>query len=231
MSKWPKQLPILNDKEKRIHDDFMKYWHEIVPKTYKIAEVFNHSFPIKNCKAGGQVLEIGSGLGEHISYENLNDTEYYAMELRPELAEKIKERYSKVRVIIGDCQKPLPFIEQFFDRVIAVHVLEHLPDLPSALKEVYRVLKSNGEFCVVIPCEGGFAHSCARHISAKRIFEKRYGISFNKFHKREHINNAKEIIEELNNCFKITKKSFFPFIIPSINLNIFIGMILLKKHI
>lgn len=177
MSKWPKQLPTLTKEQKEIHDDFLKYWHEeILPKRYQIITKFNHEFSIKNSKQCKCVLEIGAGLGDHIAYENLLNIEYCALELRPEMAEVIKSRFPKVKVVIGDCQKPLDFKDKYFDKVIAIHVLAYLPNLPSALNEIHRVLKSEGEFCVVIPCEGGFAHKFARNISVKPIFKKRYGI-------------------------------------------------------
>lgn len=229
MSKWPKQLPALTEEQKHIHDDFMKYWHEILPQKYGVMEQFNHRYPVKNAKRGGKVLEVGSGLGEHIVYENLTNTEYFALEFRPEMAKNIKERFPQVRVIVGDCQKSLDFENEFFNKVLAIHVLEHLPNLPAALKEIHRVLKPDGEFCVVIPCEGGFAHTFARNISARRIFEKRYGISFDLFHKREHINNAKEVITELNVYFEIQRKTYFPLKIPLIDLNLAIGMVLRIK--
>ena len=227
MSKWPKQLPFLTEEQKKIHDDFLKYWHEdVLPKKYQIIEKFNHQYSLKNCLAGGHVLEIGAGVGEHISYENLTNTEYYAMELRPEMAKVINERYPNVKVLIEDCQKHTSFQDNFFDKVLAIHVLEHLPNLPAALKEVHRILKPDGEFCVVIPCEGGFAHRFARNISVKPIFKKRYGIDCELYAKCEHINSAIEIIEELKQLFIASKKSFFPLFIPSINLNLAIGMIL-----
>ena len=227
MSKWPKQLPLLTKEQKEIHDDFMKYWHEkILPNRYQIIEQFNHGFPVKNCREGGRVLEIGAGVGEHISYENLARTEYYALEMRQEMAQLIRERFPSVNVVVGDCQKSINFQDDFFDKVLAIHVLEHLPNLPSALKEIHRVLKPNGEFCVVIPCEGGLAHRSARNISVKPIFQKRYGISHELYTKCEHVNTAKEVIEELKIYFKTDKSSFFPLKIPLISINLAIGMVL-----
>ena len=41
----------------------------------------------------------------------------------------------------------MAFADGFFDRSIAVHVLEHLPNLPAAIREVYRLLdRERGEF-------------------------------------------------------------------------------------
>lgn len=204
----------------------MKYWHEISPQKYGLYDQFNRRYPIRNSPAGGRVLEIGAGLGEQIVQENLDITEYYALELLPEMAAEIKKRFPQVRVTVGDCQKRLDFPDRFFDRVQAVHVLEHLTDLPAAIREVRRVLKPDGVFCVVIPCEGGLAHRIARFISAERMFKKRYGADYGWCIRSEHINMPDEIFEELNRHFTVAKKTFFPLLIPSVHLNLAIGMVM-----
>lgn len=230
MSKWPKQLIRLTDEQKNIKDDFMKYWHEVLPKKFNLIEKFNHTYAIKNCRRlGGRVLEIGAGIGEHIFYENLLDTKYFALEIRPDMAAVIEQRFPSVKVIVGDCQKKQPFPDNYFDRILAVHVLEHLPDLPSALREAHRILKTEGEFCVMIPCEGGLAYWLARKISAERLFKKRYNMDYNMFIKTEHINKPKEILEELKPYFKIKKGLFWPLFVPNIHLNLVIGLILEPK--
>ena len=223
---WPKRLPALSEEQLRIKDDFMKYWHEVLPSRYGVIERFNHLYPVKNSRATGRVLEIGAGLGEHIAYEDLDRNEYFALELRPEMARSISERFPAVRVLVGDCQSRLDFPDESFDRVVAVHVLEHLPDLPAAVKEAHRLLKPSGEFCVVIPCEGGLAYSLARRLSAQRIFEKRYGTSYDWFIRTEHINTPAEIAYELRPYFRLVKHAYFPFRIPSVHLNLVIGMVL-----
>ena len=169
-------------------------------------------------------------MGAHLLYENLVDTEYFALELRQKMAQVIRRRFPQVNVVVGDCQESVDFPYNYFDRVQAIHVLEHLPNLPNTIREVHRILKPDGEFCVVIPCEGGLAYLFAREISAKRIFKKRYGgMSYEWFVKTEHINTPQEIIEELNVYFKTCKKSFFPLKIPCLNLNLVIGMVLKRR--
>ncbi|KKT29467.1 hypothetical protein A3G55_00695 [Candidatus Giovannonibacteria bacterium RIFCSPLOWO2_12_FULL_44_25] len=225
-NKWPKHLPELTAQQTEIKRDFMKYWHEVLPKRYGLIERFNHGYPLRGAKPGGKVLEIGAGLGEHIAYENLTDTEYYAVELLPDMAEVIKRRFPGVTVIVGDCQKRLNFPDQYFDRVVAIHVLEHLPNLPAALNEISRLLKPTGEFRAVIPCEGGLTYALARRISARRIFEKRYRQSYDWCIKSEHINMAVEVLEELPHRFRVVKRSFFPLFVPSIQINLVIGLTL-----
>lgn len=230
MSKWPKNVE-LTEEYKVALDDFMKYWHENLPSKYKITERFNRKYSVKNCQPAKRILEIGAGLGEQIYHENLTDSEYYAMELRPKMAQIIRERfpqdqYPHIKVVEGNCEERIDFPDEYFDRVTAIHVLEHLSNLPAALKEVHRVLKPDGEFCVLIPCEGGKLYLFARSISSKPVFEKRYGLDYGTVVKVDHCNVPSEVTEELMYYFRITKKTFYPFLIPSVNLNWAIGMVL-----
>ena len=231
INKWPKKIPPLSDEQKTIRDDFMKYWLKELPKKYGIIEKFNHGYPSKiGFFKGCKTLEIGAGLGEHLAYENLDDQNYSVLELRKELAEEISNKYPMVNLIIGDCQENISANKEEFDRVIAIHVLEHLPNLPEALKEISRVMKNRGHFIIVIPCEGGLCYEFARRISAKRIFEKRYNQSYDWLISIEHINTPDEIIMELNRFFITKEISYFPLYFHSVTLNLCIGMVLTKKN-
>ena len=46
---------------------------------------------------------------------------------------------------------PYPFEDEEFDYILASHVVEHLDDPVKAIKELKRILKDNGELCVVVP--------------------------------------------------------------------------------
>lgn len=50
--------------------------------------------------------------------------------------------------------KRLPYRNNFFDVCICLDVMEHIPNVSFFLKEVKRVLKKNGKFFLVVPCEG-----------------------------------------------------------------------------
>lgn len=229
---WPKTLPPLSEEQERIYDDFVKHWHELLPRRYGIVERFNHSFPVHNSRPGFErTLEIGAGLGEHIHHERLTpkqEREYYALELRENMAEQIRADHPRVRVIVGDCQARLDFPDCHFDRYIAVHVLEHLTDLPACVREAWRLLdKDGGQLLAVIPCEGSPAYSLARRVSAQRLFERTYGMPYGPFIAREHINLPNEILAELRRCFTVERRRFFPLpFLPAVAANLCIGLAL-----
>lgn len=228
---WPKILPPLTTEQQEISDDFMKSWHEELPKKYGIVERFNHGYPVKHAPPSFErTLEIGAGLGEHLLYEKLTPRqiqEYIALDLRPNMAEKIRARFPMIRVVIGDCQQQLAFPDGYFDRILAIHVLEHLPDLPSAIAELYRLAdKERGFISVVIPCEGSPAYTLARKLSAERFFKKRYKQSYRWLFEREHINRPDEICVELSRFFDVVHKAFFPIPLPFVFCNLCIGITL-----
>jgi SAM-dependent methyltransferase len=213
-----------------IRDDFMGAHLEAMQKKwYGVIERFNHGYPLKTFSPGCRTLEIGAGIGSHLKWEKYSQQDYHCLELRAELCERIRQAYPGVKAIAADCQKALPFPENFFSRVLAIHVLEHLPDLPKALEQAYRVLASDGLFSVVIPCEGSWAYTLARNISAKPHFEKKYHSSYDWLIQSEHINKPQEIIEELERFFEIKHRRFYPLVVPILNLNLAIGLILTKK--
>jgi len=231
-TKWPKTFPPLTPEQERIRDEFMHAWHEELPKKYGIIERFNHGYVVKHAPATfTTTLEIGAGIGEHLEYERLTPKQrenYVAVELRAPMADEIRKRCPDVQVRVGDCQQRLDFADGHFDRILAVHVLEHLPDLPAAIREMHRLCNpERGRFQVVIPTEGGLAYSLARRISAQRFFEKRWpSMPYKLVIEREHMNVPAEILELLDERFVIEHRSFFPLAVPSVNMNLAIGLTL-----
>lgn len=232
--KWPKYIEPLTEERKAISDDFVKHWHEKLPK-YAAVESFNHGWIVRNApKHFERTLEIGAGLGEHISHENLTAAQaagYTVLEIRENMAAEISRRFPWIQTVVGDCQERLQFPDNYFDRVLAVHVLEHLPNLPAAIREAYRVCnKQKGIFQIVFPCEGSLAYTFCRRISAQRAFEKRYHQPYSWFIEREHINLPDEIMQELEPYFTVEKRRFFPLPIPLVSCNICIAMNLKPKR-
>jgi SAM-dependent methyltransferase len=227
---WPKRRPELTCRQKEILEDWYGYWLTLMPNRYSGIVRFNHSYAIRTATPRGRTLEIGAGEGEHMRYETLETQEYYALELREALANRLHARFPQVKVIVGDCEDRIDVPDQFFDRIVAIHVLEHLANLPKALDEMVRVLAPGGRFSVVIPCEGGLLYSLGRQLSSKRIFEKRYGVDYDWMISYDHVNRAEEIMYELLARFVIESSTYYPFRIPSVNCNLVIGLTLRLAH-
>jgi len=231
-TKWPKTLPPVDPEQQAVIDDAIKRWHENLPGSYRTIERFNHKYPLRSAPPAPErfrTIEIGAGLGEQLAYEDLTRQDYTCVEMRAEMASTIEERYPSVTTIVGDCQQRLPLDDASFDRAIAVHVLEHLPDLPRALDEVRRLLRSGGRFSIVIPCDPGFVYGIGRRFTAQREFEKRYGLPYEIFVKREHINGPDEIVDLVRERFEIEHRRFFPLRVPIVDLNVCIGITATKR--
>ncbi len=228
-SKWPKTFPPLTAEQQQISDDFMKHWHEVLPNKFGAIDRFNHSYPVGRAPAEfHRTLEIGAGIGEHLEYERLTpeqEAAYHALEFRENMSAVIRTRFPRIQTVTGDCQTRLPYPDGYFDRILAIHVLEHLPNLPETAREMYRLCdKARGVFSIVIPCEGSLAYTVARRVSAQRIFEKRYKMSYKWFIEREHVNQPHEIFEELAPYFNVRHRRFFPFrFVPATWCNLVIG--------
>ena len=230
---WPKQQPFLSSEDVAINDDWQAYWLTLAQKSFSGIQKFNHEYTIRaGAKSRGPTLEIGSGDGEHIERERLAgglSDEYHVIEMREDLANIVRRRFPQVDVTVGDCQKELPFESNSLRRIIAIHVLEHLNNLPAFLQEAARVLGPSGRLLVVIPCEGGLMYGLGRNATTKRLFEKRYNTSYKRFIRSEHLSTAKEVISELANLFTIESSEWWPLKVPSVHLNVCIGLCLAPR--
>ncbi len=213
-ARWPKRLPPLSPAQAKISDDFMKHWHEVLPRRYGIVEKFNHTYPLTILPDAPRwrTLELGAGIGGHLPFEPLDRQEYHCLELRESMAAELRRRFPSVTAVTGDCQDRIPYPDAFFDRVVVIHVLEHLPDLPAAIEEVHRVLKPGGLFSVVLPCDPGLLYELARKLSAARIFKARYHLPYRWLIRREHLNSPAEILDVVNRRFTIFHRRYFPFL-------------------
>jgi ubiquinone/menaquinone biosynthesis C-methylase UbiE len=224
MTVWPKQVPQLTDEQLRIRDDFMKYFHEVHGEKHGGIVRFNHTYVLESARPGIRTLDIGAGLGEHLDYESAEGQDYVALEMRQEMADVIAGKHADVQTVVTDAEQGLPFDDQSFDRVIAIHVLEHIPDLPKALDDIKRVLKPGGMLEVVIPCEGGRVYAVGRRFTSQRMFEKRYGMSYDWYIKSEHLSTPREIVPELDARFERTRRAYWPLRVPSVDLNVCLGL-------
>jgi O-antigen chain-terminating methyltransferase len=134
-------------------------------------------FDFCDLRSGTRVLEIGPGRGDFADICRQNNIHYSAIEANKEMADRLTSRGFKV---IYSMVPPLPIIEEKFDAVIMIHVMEHMDTMTQALelsRNVFNLLKPGGYFIISSPdyvnCKhlffyGDFSHN---YITSKRRLE------------------------------------------------------------
>jgi SAM-dependent methyltransferase len=223
-AQWPKRPPALTPEQERAREGFMKLWHERLPQKYGAIESFNHGSVAKlPVGPGTRTLEIGAGLGAHSKFEDLSRQDYHCLEYREEFCVELRKLFPADHVHCADIQQRQPWPDGYFDRIVVIHVLEHLPNLPLALDEIRRLLKPGGYFDVVLPCEGGLAYSLARRVSAERLFRRHFKMDYTPIIRNEHVSTLAEIEIELRERFAPVSGAYFPLKVPVPTINLVVA--------
>ncbi|QXO16844.1 MULTISPECIES: class I SAM-dependent methyltransferase [Vibrio] len=172
------------------------------------------------------VLEIGSGTGEHFKFVRHSFREYTFTDCDHNNLEKINNnlsndiRFNKLKFEVMDARK-LDFKDESFDRIIATHLLEHLTHPHLVIKEWKRVLRKGGTLSILIPTDPGVLWKMGRYFTTRRNAIKK-GINYDYIMAREHINSCNNLISLLNYYFPNSESHFWPLkVLPSIDLNLF----------
>jgi ubiquinone/menaquinone biosynthesis C-methylase UbiE len=102
---------------------------------------------------GLDILDVGCGQGIDLCEYSLAGAKVTGIDLTPrhvELARRhLQELELEGTVVEGDGED-LPFGKETFDRVSSNGVLHHTPDMPQALREIYRVLRPGGRATIIV---------------------------------------------------------------------------------
>jgi ubiquinone/menaquinone biosynthesis C-methylase UbiE len=124
---------------------------------------------------GYRILELGCGNG--VQWQNRiqdlpDDSILVLSDFSKGMVKIVWEKYSSKKNMLAqkiDIQN-IPFPDGCFDVVIANHMLYHVPDLPKALSEVKRILKSGGKFYAATNGNGGmrpYLHNAFKQVNPK----------------------------------------------------------------
>ncbi len=175
----------------------------------------------KTTSLEGNVLEIGFGAGRHSLFFSGDRTRYFASEYTN--AHLSSEIWTTMAGRLLRCDaRELPFADSSFHAVISIYNLEHISELESVFHEVHRVLEKGGRFLLALPCEGGLAWNLGRELTTRRYFQKKYKINYDKVIAFEHVWSFYDIENRLrgSGLFRILARRFYPFLVPSVNMNI-----------
>ena len=132
--------------------DRFQYFKEIEARRYSVEWHIPLVARFEQFK-GQRVLEIGCGMGADGRQFAQKGADYFAIDLTPQGIELAKEQFEYFGCTgtfrVGNAEK-LPFEDHFFDHIYSFGVIHHSPHSEAIVKEMFRVLKPGGTFCIMI---------------------------------------------------------------------------------
>lgn len=100
----------------------------------------------------GEILEIGCGIGNFTltlsKYGNVT-----AIDIDQKLIKQLTDKKNvEINAGFGDIEKGEYFFkERFFDTIVCINVLEHIKNDTRALKNIFKLLKKDGNLILLVP--------------------------------------------------------------------------------
>lgn len=106
----------------------------------------------------GRILDLGCAAGAYTAAlkQYRPDLELAGLDISQKAISIAQKRYPEIKFFQGDVAR-LPFKNATFEGIMANHLIEHLTDPDSVLKEVNRVLKPGGVFYSATPLENNWS--------------------------------------------------------------------------
>lgn len=171
------------------------------------------------------ILEVGAGSGHHFPYVKAGFSRYMMTDGSTEMLAIGSEKYSReissgtMLIELQDATK-LNYADSSVDRLIATHVLEHLPNPVNVLKEWNRVVKPGGVISIVLPCDPGMLWRLGRHLGPRRNAQK-LGLAYDYLQAAEHINSIFNLKVFIQHHFEFITETWYPAKVPLPDLNLF----------
>lgn len=171
-----------------------------------------------------KVLEVGAGTGEHLRFVKHDYDQYYLTDQSEEMLASARRKYKlvpneKLLFEKQDASK-LTYRDEFFDRLIATHVLEHLQNPVAVLQEWHRLVRKGGLISIVLPCDPGMLWRLGRHVGPRRN-ARQLGIEYDYLMATEHINSIYNLVVLIRYHFPQAREVWYPAKLPLPDLNLF----------
>jgi len=172
-----------------------------------------------------RVLEVGAGTGHHVNHLDRPYQAYFMTDHDERMLGIAKSKFEtavasgRLRLERQDAAR-LTYPDSSFDRVIATHVLEHIPRPISALEEWHRIVRPGGVISILLPCDPGLLWRIGRTLGPRRTAE-RAGVAYDYLMAVEHVNAIFNLVAVIRYHFERIHEAWYPARIPSPDLNLF----------
>ena len=165
---------------------------------------FNWLFNQIDFSKFNRLLELGCGNGK-LWQENridLRNREIFLSDISEGMVEEVRNKLgSDFNCIVADAEK-IPFKDEYFDSIIANHVLFYLNDLNLGLKEIDRVLKSDG----ILYCSTYGKNHMKEITEIVQNFDSRINLSNHSLYDIFGLENGESILKEY--FFNVQRKDY-----------------------
>ena len=195
----------------------------------KFLYYFNHkilSLKVDN-SYNNHIIEIGGGAKPHINFMDISYVKEYTivddLKYKTKL-KKLSKQYKNIKFKFIN-YKNLKLPKKKFTRLIASHTFEHFKNFEEDFLKILSSLKPDSLISIALPCDPG---SMWRLLQYLYYFKQKKNYGWKNFaekdlsHARDHLTPVQNIQKIIRFYFKRVKNYYFPFLIPSINLNIFL---------
>ena len=170
------------------------------------------------------VLELGVGTMAHFSSVKHDFSKYVASDHDPKGIKFLEERTWDPRVTVQKLSgAQLPFEDDAFDRLIATHVLEHVPDPVSAIAEWVRVVRPGGVISLILPCDPGMAWRFGRMLGPRKTATEA-GLPYDYYMAVEHVNSIFGLRSIIRHHFPDRREKWWPLRVPAPDINLIYGV-------
>ena len=103
---------------------------------------------------GAKILDAGCGSGVFTNFFTTCGYDALGIDVSANGIQHARVQYPQLRFEVASLQERLPFDDGAFQAVWCTEVIEHLFDVPYALREIARVLAPNGMLALTTPYHG-----------------------------------------------------------------------------
>tara|TARA_X000000950_G_C13917402_1_gene661680 strand:- start:6038 stop:6916 length:879 start_codon:yes stop_codon:yes gene_type:complete len=146
--------------EKKKNEEIIQYWGDNnIENSIANKRKYNkvNQFFIKilfkyfvNNKTQPRILDIGCGYGFFVKLLNENNFDAYGLDISKQSTYFAKNNLNLKNIFTSDLSNEV-FSDNFFNSIIALNLLEHVPDPEGLLQIIHKKLKKNGIFLLRVP--------------------------------------------------------------------------------
>lgn len=205
----------------------------------KLLYYFNHKLLDLNIPEfyNEHIIEIGGGAEQHLKYMKSKKIKSYTVVDSKIFKNKVlnlNKKYQNIEVKFLDYKKINVLDNKLkYSRLIASHSFEHFENFENNFLKLMPMMKKKSILSIGLPCDPGISWRFLQFISyfnQKRLYEWGSLREKDLDDARDHVISAQNILKIIRFYFFKIKKIYFPFLIPIIEINIFLILQVKMRH-